>query len=68
LEDVSLEKIELHFLPKYSPNLPLVERIWKFSKEKLLPPKYYALFKEFLGAFCEFFRTLENYEEEYDPS
>lgn len=64
LEDVPFDKIELHFLPKYSPNLNLVERIWKFSKEKLLHNQYYALFKEFLGAFCEFFRTIDNYEEE----
>ncbi len=64
LEEVSFDKIKLHFLPAYSPNLNLMERIWKFSKEKLLHNKYYALFKEFLEAFCEFFRTIGNYKEE----
>lgn len=64
LRDVSFDKIELHFLPEYSPNLNLVERIWDFSKEKLLHNKYYVLFNEFLGAFCELFRNIDKYKEE----
>lgn len=58
LKSVSFEKIELHFLPTYSPNLNLMERIWDFAKDKLLANKYYELFKTFKEAFCEFFRTL----------
>jgi len=34
--------IELHFLPPYSPNLNLIERLWKFIKKKCLYCKYYA--------------------------
>lgn len=64
LKDVSFDKIELHFIPKYSPNLNLMERVWEFSKEKLLHNKYYEMFKEFIEAFCEFFRTIKTYKEE----
>jgi transposase len=34
--------IELLFLPPYSPNLNLIERLWKFVKKRCLYGKYYA--------------------------
>jgi transposase len=34
--------IELLYLPTYSPNLNLIERLWKFTKKKSLVSKYYA--------------------------
>lgn len=40
-------KIELLFLPSYSPNLNLIERLWKFVKKRALNGKYYATFAEF---------------------
>jgi transposase len=39
--------IELLFLPSYSPNLNLIERLWKFVKKKALRGKYYATFTDF---------------------
>ena len=33
---------ELLFLPGYSPNLNLIERLWKFTKKKALRAKYHA--------------------------
>lgn len=39
--------IELCFLPSYSPNLNLIERVWKFVKKKCLYSKYYAEFPAF---------------------
>jgi transposase len=33
--------IELLFLPPYSPNLNLIERLWKFVKKQCLYSKYY---------------------------
>jgi transposase len=44
----NLLNIELLYLPSYSPNLNLIERLWKFVKKKCLYSKYYdnfALFK-----------------------
>ena len=42
--------IELLFLPSYSPNLNLIERLWKFTKRKALRGKHYADFATFKGA------------------
>ena len=42
--------IELLFLPSYSPNLNLIERLWKFVKKECLYGKYYPTFEEFKGA------------------
>lgn len=43
-------QIELCFLPAYSPNLNLIERLWKFVKKKCLYSKYYADFATFKTA------------------
>ena len=39
--------IELLFLPSYSPNLNLIERLWKFVKGECLNGKYYKTFPDF---------------------
>ena len=45
--------IELLYLPPYSPNLNLVERLWKFVKKKCLWSKYYANFEDFKEAIMD---------------
>src|SRR5205823_7813161 len=42
--------IHLEFLPSYSPNLNLIERLWKFVKKQVLYGRYYATFAEFRAA------------------
>jgi transposase len=42
--------IELLFLPSYSPNLNLIERLWKFVKKQCLYSKYYSDFSSFKTA------------------
>ena len=42
--------IELLFLPPYSPNLNLIERLWKFTKRKVLYNKYYGTYDDFKKA------------------
>jgi transposase len=42
--------IELLFLPSYSPNLNLIERLWKFIKKKVLYGRHYDTFEAFCGA------------------
>lgn len=42
--------IELLFLPSYSPNLNLIERLWKFTKKKALRGKHSSDFATFRGA------------------
>jgi transposase len=43
-------EIELLFLPPYSPNLNLIERLWKFVKKECLASQYYASFDTFKEA------------------
>ena len=45
--------IELLFLPPYSPNLNLIERLWKFVKKECLYGKYYATKEAFQRAILE---------------
>jgi len=40
----------LLYLPTYSPNLNLIERLWKFVKKKTLNAKYYENFAAFEAA------------------
>lgn len=42
--------IELCFLPSYSPNLNLIERMWKFVKKQCLYSRYYPDFIAFKAA------------------
>jgi transposase len=42
--------IELLYLPTYSPNLNLIERLWRFVKKDCLYSKYHKSFKEFRAA------------------
>lgn len=42
--------IELLFLPAYSPNLNIIERLWKFLKQDCLKNIYYDTFAEFTEA------------------
>jgi transposase len=42
--------IELLYLPSYSPNLNLIERVWKFVKSECLRSTYYANYEDFTAA------------------
>lgn len=55
--------ITLLFLPPYSPNLNLIERLWKFTKKTSLYGKYYEKFDEFQGAITE---CLNHANDKYD--
>ena len=50
--------IELLFLPPYSPNLNIIERLWKFTKKQVLYAKYYDKPKEFHQAIETFFKNI----------
>jgi transposase len=48
VQDLAVELgIELLFLPSYSPNLNLIERLWKFVKAECLNGRYYETFEDF---------------------
>jgi len=46
-------QIELLFLPAYSPNLNLIERLWKFVKKEALYSQYYEEFTSFKAAITQ---------------
>ena len=49
--------IDLQFLPSYSPNLNLIERFWKFVKQRCLYSKYYETFDIFSSTIRDFVST-----------
>ncbi len=59
-------KIKLVFLPSYSPNLNLIERLWKFMKKKILYNKYYEKFDDFKEATLGFFENIADYKTELE--
>jgi len=50
--------IELLFLPTYSPNLNLIERVWKLVKNKCMRNQYFEDFNKFRGAIDSFVNSL----------
>jgi len=56
--------IELLYLPSYSPQLNLIERLWKFVKKNVLHAKYYAKFEQFKDALQQFLANLKQRKKE----
>lgn len=55
------KNIKLVFLPSYSPNLNLIERLWKFFKKKVLYNTYYENIDTFRQACMKFFRNIDQH-------
>ena len=55
-------RIELHYLPAYSPNLNPIERLWKVMHEQVTYNKYYEKFNEFCDATRNFFKNIIFYK------
>lgn len=65
-EFLETSKIQLMFLPSYSPNLNLIERLWKFMKKQVLYNKYYEKFDTFKQTTLGFFENIQQYKTELD--
>ena len=59
-------RIKLVFLPPYSPNLNIIERLWKFFKKKITYNKYYEKFSVFREFCLRFFKNLGKYRAELE--
>jgi transposase len=57
-------KVQLLHLPPYSPNLNLIERMWKFLRKKVINLHYYPKFEAFRRSILDFFENLEQYKWE----
>ncbi|WP_341755238.1 IS630 family transposase [Candidatus Tisiphia endosymbiont of Ptychoptera albimana] len=55
-------KIELVFLPPYSPNLNPIERLWKFMHRIVTNNKFYHNFAQFSEAIDRFFANIDKYK------
>jgi transposase len=56
-------RVHLKYLPAYSPNLNIIERLWKFFHSKH-HDAYFEKFKEFETAVLSFFQNIHQYDEE----
>ena len=57
-QEAKILNITLLFLPSYSPNLNIIERLWKFTKKTILYAKYYETPDKFHSAISGFFQTI----------
>ena len=63
-EYLKISRIKLIFLPPYSPNLNLIERLWKFMRKKVINTTYYPDFQIFKTAIRKFFENIDKYKKE----
>jgi transposase len=52
------------WLPPYSPNLNLIERLWGFMQRKILNGIYYETYEKFKKAIHSFFQHIGRYRKE----
>jgi transposase len=57
-------RLKLQFLPSYSPNLNLIERFWRFVKERLVKNTYYKKYKTFRATVFRFLNHVDEYIDE----
>jgi len=58
--------IKLVFLPPYSPNLNLIERLWRVLNKHILYNQYYEKFSEFRKAVLGFFQNIKRYRQDIE--
>lgn len=51
-------RVKQIFLPPYSPNLNLIERLWKFMHKEVLHNRYYETYDKFKEAIYQFFEKI----------
>jgi len=59
-------RLEIDFLPPYAPNLNLIERLWRFTKEKLVKNTYYKKYKTFRAKTFQLLNHLDEYVDELE--
>jgi len=59
-------RIQLKYLPPYSPNLNLIERLWKFMKKNVMHNTYYEKFFDFKAKCMNFFENISAYRTQLE--
>ena len=57
-------KLKVHHPPPYSPNLNLIERLWRLLRKEKLDLNYYEKYDDFRSGILDFFDNLKNYENQ----
>lgn len=57
-------KTKVIFLPPYSPNLNLIERLWRFMRKEVINSFFYDAFSKFKKAILSFFSNLSLHKDE----
>lgn len=57
-------KIRLIHIPVYSPNLNLIERLWRFVRKKKINLIYYEKFADFKDSVLNFLDNLDEFKDE----
>ncbi len=57
-------KLRVEFIPPYAPNLNLIERFWRFAKEKLVKNTYCEKYKTFRAKVFQFLNHVDEYIDE----
>jgi transposase len=57
-------RIQMHFLPPYSPNLNPIERLWKFLKKEVIKSDYTPDPNIFKKRIDDFFREIHKYKQQ----
>ena len=57
-------RLKLMYLPPYSPNLNIIERLWRFLKKNVTYNKYYEKFSRFREVLLDFLENIDQYQGE----
>ena len=60
-----LPRVQIEYLPAYAPNLNLIERLWRFVKEKLVMNTYYKKYKTFRAKAFRLLNHVDEYVDEF---
>lgn len=58
----SEQRIEFVFLPPYSPNLNLIERLWRLMRKEVIDSIYYDTYSKFKNGVIGFFDDIKVYK------
>jgi transposase len=60
------KNVEMRPLPSYSPNLNLIERLWKYFRKEVMNNHYHETFDSFKKSSSDFFRSLRGRKDDLD--
>lgn len=66
MEWLDTTKIKPVFLPPYSPNLNIIERLWKFLRKIVINTSFYRKKEDFKKAILTFFENIKQYQSELE--